>query len=89
MKTFPCPFVLYLKSKLQNDQICYEFDPGNIIQGEDTRHGLHLILDDNQDRMMQISFDQTEDLEDKESDVFEYDKDDEKDGIKVYLDTIG
>ena len=74
---------------LRYDQICYEYNPKSVIMGEDIRHGLHLIVDDNQDMMMKTSSDTSEDLEDDQSHMFEYQKDDEKEGIKLYLDSIG
>ena len=86
---FSVPVCSGFNRVLRYDQICYEFNPGDIIKNEDIREGLHLIVDDNQDLMMNLNLDSAQGLENNRSGLLEYHKADEKVGTKVYLDAIG
>ena len=46
-------------------------------------------MDDNQYMMMQIGWNDSDSINENQENLLEYRKNDEKEGIKVYLDTIG
>lgn len=84
---FSIPVCRGFEKKIRNDQLCYEFHPGDLIMNGDVRNGLHLIVDDNKDRMRFGSLNSLVDKE--ENKKLHYNKDDETEGVKVYLDAIG
>lgn len=88
-KDFKVPVCTGFQRKLRDNQICYEFNPGTIIADENVRHGFHLIVDDNNDKIMQLGIENSGNSERNKTLRLEYHKDDEKEGIKVYLDAIG
>ena len=76
---FQIPVCNNFKPKIRKDQICYEIDPNEFINDTNRKeflsHGLTLIIDENQDRHI---------------DVFEMKNENmQEEGAMVYLDTPG
>ena len=84
---FKMPVCTGFEKILRNDQICYEYDPKSIVQKDDVRLGLHLIVDDNQDKMMKLGTGKTLGLTNDLK--FKYNRNDVKEGTKIFLDAIG
>ena len=49
---FKVPVCSGFEKVQRNNQICYEFNPGNVLKNEDIRDAFHMIVDDNQDKRM-------------------------------------
>ena len=83
---FTIPVCRGFEKTIRNDQLCFELDPEGIIKNANVKNGIHLIVDDNHDRI-RFGSQNYDDIENVKK--LKYKKEDENEGIKVFLDAIG